>query len=744
MTLTAPPPGTRVASRGIRARSFASVGAWLLSVLLVVGLSLTAGPAQAFAPAPSAATPMPETPEASDVLSGVAAFTLSPVGRGTVRPGEGLAVSVTLQNGTDAATPALSVTLSLGTTALADRTALSTWLDGQTAAVAVSPVGATTLPAVESGGEQTTGIVVAAEDPALAARPPGVYPLVASFEGPDGLVQSTSVMIVPNDGAPAVGIGVVVPITAGPIAEALLSAPELAVLTAPDGSLTQQLDAVEGTDAILAVDPAILAAIRVLGTAAPAAATAWLERLDALANSRFALQFGDADVLTQLEAGASGPLAPRSFQYAMRPADFRPSNGTPSAAPVATATPDTTPIPTPTPTEPVDPTVPVYPTTAELVEVESARAGVFWPAGGAATPSAVAALGAITADEHASLTLLASTSTTSGAAGGTVAAHVNAAGADALVYDAAVSSRLRAASLIDDSSLRGASLTAATAYLAFAVAQTGGSPVLVTVDRAEDRSTVALRTAITSALQAPGFSPLALGGLIGAAPIDVTVTDAAGDPARAAEASALFDDEAAIERFATILDDPTLLTGPERAEVLQLLGVAWLPDPVAWNTAVASHRASTAGTLDSVGILPPSDVNLFSADAPLPIWVRNELPYPVTVVLYATPDDLRLTVQEETTVAAGAQSNTRVQVPVQTRVGSGDVTVDLQLRSRTLESIGAAQTVAVSVRAEWEGIGITVLAILVGGFLILGVVRTVLRVRSRRRSAADAPGKDAP
>jgi hypothetical protein len=733
MTLTSPRPGTRVASRGTRARSFASAGAWLLALLLLIAPSTVGGPAFAGGPRSIAsATPEPEE------LTGETVFTLSPVGRGTVRAGESLAVSVTLQNGTDAVAPAYPVTLSLGSTALADRAALSSWLGGDGTGGDVVPVGTVTLEPVPSGAEATEGIVLAPEDPALAVRAPGVYPLVASYDGPEGAVRSTSVMIVPDDALAEVGVGVVVPVTAYPIAEAILTATELVTLTAPDGSLTQQLDAVDGTDAILAVDPAIPAAIRVLGSAAPVTALEWLTRLEALPNSRFALQFGDADVATQLEAGAAKPLKPASLQYAMRAADFRPVVGTtPTRTPAPT--PDPTPAPASTATsEPViDPTAPVYPTTAEVVAVDGAREGVYWPAAGSANPDVVAALGALTVDDRASLTLLPSTSTTAGAGGATVPAHATASGADVLVYDADVSRELRAASLSDDSPLRGAPLTAATAYLAFATAETsgqsGGRPLLVTVDRAENRSSLALRTAITAAVQAPGVSPVGLGGLAGASPVEVTVTDAEADAARVAQASALFEDEAAIGRFATILDDVTLLTGPERAEVLQLLGVGWLTDPVAWNTAVDDHRAETTETLNSVGILPPSAVNLFSADAPLPVWVRNDLPYPITVVLYASPDDLRLTVQEQTVTPANAQSNTRVQVPVQTRVASGQVNIDLQLRSRTFEPIGAPQVVEVNVRAEWEGIGITVLAVLVGGFVVIGVVRTVLRLRARRR-----------
>ena len=39
-------------------------------------------------------------------------------------------------------------------------------------------------------------------------------------------------------------------------------------------------------------------------------------------------------------------------------------------------------------------------------------------------------------------------------------------------------------------------------------------------------------------------------------------------------------------------------------------------------------------------------------------------------------------------------------------------------------------------RADWEGVGIVVLSLLVGGFIVLGVVRTVLRLRAPRARRA--------
>jgi hypothetical protein len=97
-------------------------------------------------------------------------------------------------------------------------------------------------------------------------------------------------------------------------------------------SCAAQLDAVTGSNAVLAVDPAIVAAIRVLGTAAPASAVAWLSDLMTLPNPRFALQFGDADLATQIAAGLGAPLTALPLDPYMSARDFRAASGASSGA----------------------------------------------------------------------------------------------------------------------------------------------------------------------------------------------------------------------------------------------------------------------------------------------------------------------------------------------------------------------------------------------------------------------------
>ncbi|MEV5070278.1 hypothetical protein MRBLMI12_001880 [Microbacterium sp. LMI12-1-1.1] len=701
------------------------VTATVAAVAVVAGLLLPAAAmAESSEPSPSPTASIPV---------GTTVFTLSPQADGIVRPGDALSVSISLQNGTDAAVTPSTVTLSLGRTPLADRDALDAWLDGTDSTVALEPIASDALSAVEPGSFQVRGMTVAADDPALSGLTPGVYPLAASYEGDSGTVSSTSAMVVPADDATDVGIGVVVPITAGGLNEGLLTAEQLAELTAPDGDLTNQLDAVTGTSAILAVDPAVPAAIRVLGTSAPDSALEWLTRLESIQNSRFALQFGDADVTAQLQAGLPQPLAPTSLSAYMSPSNF----AAPTPTPTPTSTPSGTPTPAPTPTPTPQPGDALPSTDALLAVGPATRPGVYWPADGTADTEIVTRLGDLGSDGAPTATVLPSATTEAGADGRTVSAHGQVGDAEVLVYDSDISSALDAASQSDVSWLRGAPLTTATAYLAFAAAEADG-PLLVTVGRGDGRSRVELGAAISAALSAPNVTPRTIATIAASEAREVELAGTEASAERAAAASALVGEEGEIARFATILDQPSLLTGPERADILQLLGVAWIGDDT-WPTALADHRTETAGTLTSVSLLPTSPSDLYGSSAALRFWVRNDLPYPVNLVLYTTRDNLRLDVQSETPVVATPQSNTRVEVPVQARVGRGDVTLTLQLRSPAFVAIGQPESVDVNVYADWEAAGIAALAVLVGALLVIGIVRTVLRMRRRRRGT-DAGG----
>lgn len=696
MTMTSPSTGPRDArprraARGARMRLAAAVAAIL---------ALVASPLAATAAGPPPSRPL--------------TFAMAPRGDGIVVEGQSLIVSLTASNPTDSTVAAGEVTIAIGRDALSTRASLDAWLGGDRPSLPLTAIATTTIDSLAAHGVRTTTSAIESADSGIDDLEPGVYPLLATYASAQGELTSASVVTVPDEDAVAADVAVVVPIIAGPLDDGLLTADQLTELTADGGALRAQLDAVAGTAAILAIDPALPAAVRVLGQSAPASAVAWLDELLALPNSRFALQFGDADLASQIAGGLSRPLGLLPLTSYLDPANF-----TESAA--------ETPEPSPTPGSD-----PALPDIEELTDIGASSGTLFWPATGTAGAETVAALGDIVVDDTESVTLVSSSATTES---GAVPARAAAGEAQLLVYDAAVSEALRAASAAEDAVPRAAAQAAAVAYAQAATRERPGATLLLTVDRGVDRSRAALHDAVTTATGLPGRTPVSLRELLEATPTAVDLQKVQPDVARVAALRAFQDDEAELTAFATILEDATLLTGAERAAVLQLLGNGWRGRLEPWGDAVAEHREQSRTTLGAVAIVPAGDKTLLGSAAPLRFTIRNELPWAVSLVLIASPNDPRLVVQRTTPVEAEAAQNTRAEVPVEARVGSGESTIDLQLRSPSMVAIGGPVSVGVNVQAEWESVGVVIMAVLVAGLLVLGVIRTVRRMRRRRETS---------
>ncbi len=689
------------------------------------------------APVAGAAVAATEAPAESGRLT----VAVSPSGNGVIGASV-FSVTFSVTNTGDAPAAGGTVSVALTRSPLTTAAEVTAWLDSDARADTEVATAAVTAVAARGTATSTTAIDLAATGGDLA---PGVYPVSAAFPAAQGDLVAHTAIVVPDDASSGGGVAVVVPLTAPPTTTGLLTSDDLATLTAADGGLRIQLDAVTGTTAILAVDPAIVAAIRVLGTAAPASAQQWLSDLLALPNSRFALQFGDADLATQFAAGQGEPLSVSSLDPYMSARNFA-TTGTPLPASSESPSASSTPSPAAGRT---------LPSLSELLDIGATRTGVFWPATGSATAGLVSALATGTStgtssgtDESETPLTLVSSNTLTGAVG----ARADAEGAAILSYDADVSAALRTASLASDGVHQAAGLAAASAYASLAVQGASASaPLLVVIDRASGRSSTGLRAAITAATSLAGRTAIDLSAVAAAPATAVTVTGGtAPDSARVDALHGLLDDETALSAFATVLSDPALLTAPERAKILQLLANVWLAVPDQFATAVSDHRDATAKTMGAVAIVPPSDITLLASSAPLTFSVRNDLPWPVTLTLSVNPNDPRLIVQKTAEVSAGSAQSTRVQVPVQARVGSGESTLDLQLRSTAGVPIGSEVRVAVTVRAEWESVGIVLMVVLIGAMLVLGLIRTVRKLRRRGTASpaedehGEAPQKEAP
>src|SRR5690606_33033655 len=235
-------------------------------------------------------------------------------------------------------------------------------------------------------------------------------------------------------------------------------------------------------------------------------------------------------------------------------------------------------------------------------------------------------------------------------------AHSTVDGHDVLVTDAAASARLSAAAELTEAPAIARELAGAAGHLFFAGQKS--STILVGLDRSETRSPVAVRD-LLSLFAAPTVTLAALE----AAPAASATLTGAADMTRAAGLTAMLADEKRLQAFASILDVPAVLLAPERIRLLRTIGVGLTDDEFA---AGASSRAeSVQTTLRSVSIQQPKPVQLITSAAPLPVWVRNDLPWTVHVMLHSEPSDPRLDIAPTTEVEVIGASVARVDVPIE-------------------------------------------------------------------------------
>ena len=531
-----------------------------------------------------------------------------------------------------------------------------------------------------------------------------------------------------NSGVPAAGsvaLTVVAPLTVPTTGAAvgLIEAERLESWTGPTGLLTRQLDALAGRRVAIGIDPRIIASIRVLGSSAPASATAWLTRLSNVTNEVFPLAYADADLAAQAQVGLPSPLTPISFSDVLDPANF--------AAPAeeaAPATDDSTATPDPTPGE--------VPTTEELLAWPYTRTDIAWPADDTVAPGDLAMFDA------AGLTTAILSPGNAEPVEAPASASATIDGSTALVADTDLTDpRRAAAAATTDTEWR-----AATGRLLAELALDAGSArttMLATLDRGAGSQSARV-AAVIDEIAASGWSSLAgLADAIGAPPQSRTLVDRAESGDRLGAITRMVDMEADLTEFATVLSDERLLTGPTRRDVLSLLDGAWLGDPDAWGSVVSDWMLAQRQVLGSVSVVPSSPILVVSSETGVPMSVENGLPYPVTVVVSVEPSNGRLVVEDRMEVTVEAGSRSSVRVPVVAGVGNGDVSLAVSLASLAGVPIGSTVTIPANVQADWEGLGAGIIATIVVLVFGIGIWRNIRR-RRRERAAGEGTTDESP
>jgi hypothetical protein len=637
---------------------------------------------------------------------------------------EPLRLTVTVDNTSGADLASGRVVLSGGTSTIGSRATLHAHLDGSDPLPTPTSLIEIAVPSILDDTTYTTGTITVPHDRLSMPADYGAVPLNARFSSGTVSVAAGDTYIAAAE-APTntMELSIAMPVTAPTGQNGLISAESLTTYTAAGGVLSRQLDGAAGRGVALAVDPMIIASIRALGADAPESATDWLDRLAAISNETFALQFADADGAVQAASGLDALLQPSSLDFAVPP-DYA------APVPTASATPDPTDSPDPVDEEPAED---VRPALDELLGFEWSMDGMLWPAEGTVTTDDLE----VFANSDVQETILGS-GNVADATAHPAASRVGER--DVLVTDDAVSAALRDAAEAVTASDFADAVSTLSAELAVSAREQGvtGRAMLATLDRGWPPTASRLGEALDAVSGLPTVDPIALSDVRAEERIDVSLAGVEPDASRTDAVARLMDREAQLTEFSAVLTVPELLTGRERVQILSLLSVDWIDMGDEWTDALVEHGRQTSDLLDSVSILNSSDVLLVGNESAIPFGVRNDSPYDVRVMIEATPSNIRLDVGDPQTVEVAAGSRQTVRVPVKAQLGNGDVGLTVTLSTVSGLPIGQPVTATVAVRADWEGIGAVIAVLLLVAMLVAGIIRTVLRRRARRAGRVDA------
>lgn len=715
--------------------------------VVVVGLPAVAGPGLGpvglgLGPSSASAAAAP-----SSAPDDAVTLALAPAESGVLVPDRDLVLDVVVTNATEDDLAASVARLYLDRNAFITRAKLAGWLSPSSTSGSDYLGSALTrvdVPEVPSGQSRTVGsVTVPAATVALGGYGWGARALGARLVDADGaqLAQArSSVAWFPAESFQATKVAVAVPITTPETENGVLDASALAAYTSIDGTLTRQLRAVQGTQAAVAVDPMIIASVRLLGTSAPPSALDWLDQLQQSGLEMFPLAYADADLAGLSQGGAATIPTPVSFDALVDPTLF------------AEATPSSTPEPSESGTsEPssVDPpadgsgsgqaddpsAAPPLPTTESLLSWPWSTTGVAWPQ---ADTVVAADLGVLAASGYTSTIL--SSSNVEVSTGSTENAATQLGATAGLVSDDTLSTLLSDAAGASDDAAWATAMAELSASVATVARErpSDARTLLATLGRGWSPDSAYLTRTLAALRDLPWSATSTLQEALAGTPTAATVVDEPEDDARAALMRTLATADRRVSDFSTALAQPQTVTGPARLRTLALASHAWRANPDGLTAEVAAADAESVATSGLVSIVQGSDLSILGDRTSLPLYVQNSTSSAATVYLMVQPSNSLLSVEQnriEVTVASDSQA--RVRVPVQS-VANGTVDVSLSLVSAAGVAISSPSTVSISVQAGWETAITWVFAV---GFLVLfggGIYRTFRKRRLAREEAASA------
>ncbi|MFA7497190.1 MAG: DUF6049 family protein [Leucobacter sp.] len=475
--------------------------------------------------------------------------------------------------------------------------------------------------------------------------------------------------------------------------------------TAQLGDLAPRLDALLDTAvsarATLAIDPRLIAGIRLWGDAAPASARNLLERLETIPLQSFLLQFADADPAAQAVLGYTELLQPTELSFATR---YGGGEGSPNAD---------------------------IPSLEELLDWPQQRTPVGWPAEGQVDG---ATLDLLTTEGIDTLVLSSDNVDLDDGPNATLGKR------SALIADARLGDSVRLAVSGGEEIDRQSGLSTAIVQLALA-AQNEGPDLLLTLDRGAIASAEQPEAVLDILLDLEWVTP-------------VVTTDLSEGSATLRAAAPLEErrellrrsaaEEADVTAVGAVLLHPEDLAGYQRARLLNLFATRYAAADV--NFPAAAERFAERDNELRTGVhgLRTETTQLVGTSTRVPVELRNALPFEAIVNVRVDPASAALRLDERVfpEITVPAEGAARVLVPVLSRVSSGESALLLEVTDQSGEYIAVTDVLPLTIRSGIEAIALWVLGAAAALLLVFGTVRSVQRRRRWRAGQVADPSPE--
>ncbi|WP_029291064.1 DUF6049 family protein [Cellulomonas sp. HZM] len=510
----------------------------------------------------------------------------------------------------------------------------------------------------------------------------------ATAGGRQAGVTRSYVLWYPSESVPQVAVSALVGMT-GPAADPRSTgpAPGLASLTAPDGTLGRELQAVGADPGVgLLVDPALVrSAVSAGGQPAQWAASV---QAAARGHDTFTLPWSDPDVAAIAHADQDDLLGVA--------ADLSRSSQ----------------------------------------EVGTGRRTLVWSAAGQDLDQATArAAASVDAAGVLARTPAAGTASTALSTLSTDGGRV-----DRLVADGTLTALAVDPAAVDPSATTPATVAQrGLAELALMARENDGDPgpALIAPGRDQVVDPEALSALMTAFRSAPWsrVDPVST-LLVGSADQTGTLprSAVADDELDAATVTSLADARQQAVDFSDVTDDPGVLLDGVDEETLAPLALAWRTDPSGRAALAQAAVEDVVGRTKGLSIARLSDLNVLSATSTVRVAVRNDLAVAATVQLVMQPRKACLRVDPIDLVTVPASSSASIPVTL-VATANCDVTVSAFLESQEGARVSDARQFAARVSPKFESVGTYVVGGLLALGLVLGIARTVRRGQSARRGA---------